>query len=124
MTAPLSVFFTDSLHLVFRSYIDENQKGDYRLLHPAARQCRYCDNYFTCSKNEFLKYVKKCTSIEGIIYKCENNKIISFQDNFKHLGDVPFTICFDFKITTGIMFFTIQKCLSSAIVKFTHFIRA
>ena len=21
--------------------------------------CYYCDNYFACSKNEFLKYVKK-----------------------------------------------------------------
>ena len=54
----IKCFFTDNLHLAFRSYIDKKQKGYYRLLHPPARQCYYCDNYFTCSKNEFSKHVK------------------------------------------------------------------
>ena len=71
-------FVMDSLHLTFRSYKDKKQKGDYRLLHLVARQCYYCDNYLSCSKNEFIKHVKKCTSIEGIIYKFKNNEIISF----------------------------------------------
>ena len=55
----IKCFLTDSLHLAFRSYVDKKQKGGYRLLHLATRQCYYCDNYFTCSKNEFLKHVKK-----------------------------------------------------------------
>ena len=34
----IKCFFTDSLHLAFRSYIDKKCKGDYRLFHPTARQ--------------------------------------------------------------------------------------
>ena len=77
------------------------KKGEYRLYHPATTQCYYCDNYFACSINEFSKHVKKCASIEGIVCSFQNNKIISFQDNCEYLGDVPFTVCFDFETTTG-----------------------
>ena len=73
----IKFFFTDSLKLAFRSYIGKKHKGDYRLFHPTARQCYYCDNYLICSKNEFLKHVKKCTSIEGIICKFEKNYFFS-----------------------------------------------
>lgn len=41
-------------------------------------------------------------SIEEIIYKFENNKIISSQDNFKYLGDVVFTVYFDFETTRDV----------------------
>lgn len=56
----IKCFYTDSLHLVFRSYVDKKKKknGEYRLYNPAARQCYYCDNYFAYSKNEFSKHVK------------------------------------------------------------------
>lgn len=47
------------------------------------------------------KYKKVCAVKEGIVYTFENGKIISFQDNFKYLGDVSFTVYFDFKTTTG-----------------------
>ena len=36
-------------------------------------------------------------------------KIISFKDNFKHLGDIPFTIYFDFETTTGDVVFLDPK---------------
>ena len=42
-----------------------------------------------------------CAAKERIIYTFDNRKIISFQDNFKVLGDVPFTVYFDFETTTG-----------------------
>ena len=51
------VFFHEQ-YSAFKSYIDKKCRGDYRLLHPDTRQCYYCDNYFACSKNEFLKHVK------------------------------------------------------------------
>ena len=38
---------------------------------------------------------------EGMTYCFDNGNIISFQDNFKYLGDVPFTVFFNFEITTG-----------------------
>ena len=71
---PLLCFFTDSIHLAFRSYVDRNVKGEYKLEHPAVRQCCYCKKYFAKSKETFEKHVKKCTSIEGIVHSFENGK--------------------------------------------------
>ena len=45
--------------------------------------------------------MKVCTSKEGITYSFNNGQITSFQGNFKYLGDVPFTVYFDFETTTG-----------------------
>lgn len=45
------------------------------------------------------KHNTACAAKERIIYTFDNRKIISFQNNF--LGDVPFTVYFDFKTTTG-----------------------
>ena len=44
---------------------------------------------------------KVCAAKEVIIYTFDNRKIISFQDNFKFLGDVPFMVYFDFETTIG-----------------------
>ena len=71
---PLLCFFTDSIHLAFRSYVDRKVKGEYKLKHPAVRQCCYCKKYFAKSKETFEKHVKKCTSIEGIVHSFENGK--------------------------------------------------
>ena len=95
MTAPLSVF----LRTVFIQHSEAIQTKNKKEI--TGFSIWPLDNVITVITTLPAHYVKKCTSIEGIIYKCENNKIISFQDNFKHLGDVPFTVCFDFKITTG-----------------------
>ena len=56
-----------------------------------------------------IKHTKVCAVKEGIIYTFENGKIISFQDNFKFLGDVPFTVCFDFETTKGDVIFLDPK---------------
>ena len=47
------------------------------------------------------KYIEICAASEGITYSFENGQIITFQDNFKYLGDVAFTVYFDFETTTG-----------------------
>ena len=47
------------------------------------------------------KHLTICAAREGITYSFDNGQIINFQDNFKYLGDVPFTVYFDFEITTG-----------------------
>lgn len=36
----------------------------------------------------------------GIIYKFENQKLVTFEDNLKYMGDLPFDAYFDFKTTT------------------------
>ena len=70
-----------------------------------------------CKNNEQIKkHLDVSTAKEGITYCFENGDVISFQDNFKYLGNVPFTVYFDFEITTGdaVFFstkmFTISYC--------------
>ena len=55
------------------------------------------------------KHNKVCAAKEGIIYTFDNRKIISFQDNFKFLGYVPFTVYFDFETTTDDVVFLDPK---------------
>ena len=49
----------------------------------------------------FRKHIKSCSDIAGVVYKFENNKIVTFQDNFKYMGNFSFTVYFDFETTTG-----------------------
>ena len=78
-------YFTGNIHLAYRSYVNKKVKGEDKISNLTARQCHY-----------FV-----CVAKEGIVYTFENGKIISFQDNFRYLGDVPFTVYFDFETTTG-----------------------
>ena len=47
------------------------------------------------------KHTKVCPAKEGITYIFANSNIISFQDNFRYMGDVLLTVYFDFETTTG-----------------------
>ena len=40
-----------------------------------------------------------CNAMEGITYAFDNGQILNYQNNFKYLGDLPFTVYFDFHPT-------------------------
>ena len=42
-----------------------------------------------------------CAAKEGITYSFDNNQIIDYQDNYKYMGDLPFSVYFGFETTTG-----------------------
>ena len=46
------------------------------------------------------KHLPICAASEGITYAFDKGQIITFQNKFKYLGDVPFTVYFDFETTT------------------------
>ena len=68
-----------------------------------------------------MKHTKRWTSREGIVYSFENDKIISFQDNFRQMRDVPFTFYFDFETTTGNDIFKDPKMFVKVTVKSAAF---
>ena len=68
------------------------------------------------------KHTKVCEAKEGVTYKFDNGNIISFEDNFKYMGNVPFTVYFDFATTTGNAVFFIENCMFYPIVRYIHFI--
>ena len=98
---PVPCHFTGKIHLVYRSYIRKRFKGKEKVGHPTVRQCHCCEIFFAKSKENMKNHIQVCAAKEGITYSFNKGEIISFQDNFKYLGDVPFTVYFDFETTTG-----------------------
>ena len=49
----------------------------------------------------FENHIRRYSNIAGIVQEFKNNKIVSFQDNFKFMGDFSFTVYFDFETPTG-----------------------
>ena len=79
-----------------------------------ARQCHYCNNYFVKSAEKMKKHLSCCAGKAGFTFSFDNGKIIDYQDNYKNLGDVPFSIYFDFETTTGsVVFFNVKMFVVS-----------
>ena len=60
------------------------------------------------------KYLSICTAKEGITCSFDKAQILDYQDNFKYLGDVSFTVYFDFETTSGhaVFFDTVMYAVS------------
>ena len=97
---PVSCYFTDKIHLAYRSYLGECVKGEELIKHRTTRQCPYCENFLAKNEKNMEHHTKICAAKEGIAYRFNIGDIISFQDNFRYLGYVPFTVYFDFETTT------------------------
>ena len=103
---------TNQIHLAYRTYIGRFEKRRERICHCTIKQCYYCENVFAKNNENMKKHLQVCAAKEGITYTFDKGHIISFQDNCKYLGDVPFTVYFDFETTIGdsVVFFFSQKC--------------
>ena len=97
--------------VAYRSHVGKIVDGKEKILHPTCRQCPFCENVFAKSTLAMKKHTKVCAAKEGITYTFDNGDIISFQDNFKYMGDVPFTVYFDFEITKGNAVFLCKNVL-------------
>ena len=92
--------FASDLFLAYRT--DFSQKVGWKdvISNLSGIQCYYW-NHMLLEKVSWKKHVKCCSSIARISYKFNNRKIVSFQDNFKYMGNLPFTVYFNFETTTG-----------------------
>ena len=68
------MFFTDNLHLAYRSYYSKKMEAT-RL--PIPLQEMLLLRYFNRNKSGFYDLVKTCSDIAGIVDKFENQKIVS-----------------------------------------------
>ena len=105
-------YFTSEIHLAYRSYVGYFDKEKEQIKNRTVRQCNYCQNFFAKNKEQMIKHLSICSAKEGITYAFDNDQILNYQDNFKYLNGLPFTVYFDFKTTTGgnsvFFFFLIQ----------------
>lgn len=63
-------------------------------------QCFTCKK-FSIARKSLERDMNLCGSMTGILNKFENQNIQMFVDNKKFMGDVPFSIYFDFETTAG-----------------------
>ena len=63
------------------------------------------DNFFVKLAEKMEKHVSCCAGQAGFTFSFDNGKVIDYQDNYKNLGDVPFSIYYDFETTTGSVVF-------------------
>ena len=56
-------------------------------------------------KKKWKKHLHCCAGKAGFTFSFDNRKIIDYQDHYKNLGDVPFSIYYDFETTTGSVVF-------------------
>ena len=58
------------------------------------------------------EHLPVCSAKEGLMFSFDNSQIIDYRDSYKYMGDLPFSIYFDFETTTeDAIFFFIQRCL-------------
>ena len=100
-TIPVPCYFTSEIHLAYRNYFSHFDKGKEIARHRTVYQCYYCQKIFAKSKENIKKDLSVCSAKEEITYAFDNGHILNYQDNFKYLGDLPFTVYLDFETTTG-----------------------
>ena len=54
-------------------------------------------------------HLSVCAAKAGVTYSFDNGKIIDYQDNYKFMMDIPFSVYFDFDTTTGSVVFFLCK---------------
>ena len=101
----IECFFTPKIRLGFRTTIKKSKKGGNVLNHTHVKQCHYCNNYFIKSDEKMKKHLSICSGKAGFTFSFDNGKIVDYQDHYRSLGDLPFSIYHDFETTTGSVVF-------------------
>ena len=91
----LKCYFTDDLQNAFRAlYLKSQQVRAASTLY----ECFYCNEFFLV-KSIYEKHVRDCGKKPGVLYDFNLKNIVTFEDNIKHKGDVPFCVYADFETT-------------------------
>ena len=97
----IACYFCPQISLAFNTRIEKTCQGGKKLKNVFTKQCHYCNIYFVMSEKKMNHHLSVCTGKTGFTFTFNDGKIIDYQDNFKFLGDVPFSIYFDFEMTIG-----------------------
>ena len=99
---PIYCYFAPKIHLAFQSVYEGFKNGKKTSFNcSSAKQCPYCTNFFVKSEKRMQEHALCCPGQAGFNYSFDNGKIINYQDNFNKIGDLPFSIYYDFETTIG-----------------------
>ena len=76
------------------------------------RQCHYCSIFFVKSDKKMKEHLACCSSKAGFTFSFDNGKVIDYQDHYNNLGDMPFSVYFDFETATGNVVFLCEDVCS------------
>ena len=94
-TEPLCYFTTD-ISLAYSAYYLRASKKKRAT---KVQLCHYCNHFFAHNQKKFERHLKHCSGKPGVIHNFTNQSLVSYEDNFKAKGDLPFYVYFDFKTT-------------------------
>ena len=86
--------------LAYRIYLGYFDKEKGQIKNKTVHHCHYCQNLFVKSKEQMKKHLSFCGAKEETNYAFDNGQILNYQDNFKYLSELPFTVYFNFETTT------------------------
>ena len=91
----INCFFTDDVKTAFRA-VYNNSQG----IHTANQlyECYYCSDFFLI-KSKFEKHIRVCGKKPGVLYDFNLQNVVTFEDNIKYKGDIPFYVYADFETT-------------------------
>ena len=92
----INCFFTDKISLAYRT---KTFRTSSKFEYTNDYECLSYSTFFL-SKNCFEKHLKKSSRVPGILYRFENQSLVTFEDNYEFRGDSPFAAYFDFETTT------------------------
>ena len=92
---------------VLKCYFTDDLKNAYGALYFKSQQvraastlseCFYCNEFFLV-KSKYEKHVRDCGKKPGVLYGFNLKNVVTFEDNIKYMGDVPFCVYADFETT-------------------------
>ena len=91
----IECFFTEDIRHAFRGTYSASQE----VRHTAGvHECYYCSNFFV-RKGHFDKHIKICGKKPRVVYDFNLQNVVTFEDNIKYKGDLPFSVYADFETT-------------------------
>ena len=102
----IECFYGPEISLGYYVTRDKLRNGKKETEHNKARQSHYYNNFFVKSAEKMEKHLSCCAGNAGFTYSFDNGKIVDYQDHCKNLGDLPFSVYYDFETTTeSVVFF-------------------
>ena len=90
----IECFFTDDLKNVYRALYMRSSM--HESLAKTLYECFYCREFWL-RKCKWQNHIRVCGKKTGVVYNLQLKNIVTFEDNFKYKGDVPFTVYADFE---------------------------
>ena len=86
---------------MYVGYVEKIRNKEKYLERRITRQCHYCSNFFVKTEAKMKEHLSCYSGKAVFTFSFDNGKAIDYQDHYNNLGDMPFSIYFDFETTTG-----------------------